>query len=186
MKKLAGIALLPHASLTDLQTRLANLKPCFTLVKDDLASNPICPHCGFRPTEEDTGPSGAVVLGQLDEEIDKLSENWTKTLLDNLGDPTAQESIKLLDADQKKAVSAVLKAGELPEKIKNALVQGIQNALSGLTPIPLKPTSLLTALSEDNTPCTVDQFKQRFEKFVQELVHGSDVSKVRIVIDKED
>ena len=40
LKKLAGVSLLPHASLTELQTRLAKLQPCFTLVKDDLNSSP--------------------------------------------------------------------------------------------------------------------------------------------------
>ena len=53
LKKLAaGISLLPHASLTELQTRLSKLTPCFTLVKDDLDASPICPHCNFRPQEE--------------------------------------------------------------------------------------------------------------------------------------
>ena len=41
-----------------LQTRLANLKPCYTLVKDDLDASPICPHCNFRPQEETLGASG--------------------------------------------------------------------------------------------------------------------------------
>src|SRR5208283_1407781 len=55
LKKLAGVSLLPHSSLTDLQTRLARLQPCFTLVKDDLDGSAICPHCNFRPQEEILG-----------------------------------------------------------------------------------------------------------------------------------
>ena len=89
LKKLAAsVSLLPHASLSDLQTRLANLKPCFTLVKDDLNALPTCPHCSFRPQEEAVGVSAATVLQQIDEQLDTLLENWRKTLLENLDDPT--------------------------------------------------------------------------------------------------
>lgn len=185
LQQLLGIALLPHGNLTELQSKLANLKPCYALVKDDLSTNPICPHCGFRPTEESSGPSATVVLGHIDEEIDKLLANWTKTLLDNLADPTAKQSIDLLESDQKKAVNSLLKAKELPEKVSNALVQGIQNALSGLTPISVTASALLAALSDGGAPCTVEQLNERFEKFVQELIHGSDISKVRIIIQKD-
>lgn len=182
LSKLAGVALLSHASLTDLQTRLANLQPCYTLVKDDLATNPICPHCGFRPTEESGGPSGSVLLDQFDEEIDKLTENWTKTLLENLDDPTAQQSIDLLSADQKKAVKKFLKDKELPEKIGSELVQGIQNALKGLDAVVVTQNDLMAALSDSNSPCTIDHFRTRFEEFVQQLVRGKDISKIRITI----
>ena len=71
LKKLAaGISLLPHASLTELQTRLSKLTPCFTLVKDDLDASPICPHCNFRPQEETLGASGLAVLQQIDDQLD--------------------------------------------------------------------------------------------------------------------
>jgi hypothetical protein len=184
LKKLTGVALLPHANLTDLQNRLAALKPCYTLIKDDLAATPLCPHCSFRPSEEAGGPSGSVVLGQIDEQIDGMIDNWTKTVLDNLSDPTAEQSIDLLESGQKQAVKKFMKAKELPEKISNDLVQGVQNALSGLVPIPVTPTALIEALGEGNTPCTVEQFRSRFDDFVQQITRGKDVSKVRIMIEK--
>jgi len=186
LKKLTGVSLLPHANLTDLQNRLANLKPCFTLVKDDLNTNPICPHCGFRPTDEKSGPSGSTVMDGIDDEIDTLLDTWADTLLTNLVDPTVEESIKLLDSDQKKAVKKFLKDQGLPDKISNDLVQGIQNALSGLTPIGVKPADLLSSLGDGSAPCTVEQFRSRFEDFVQEMIRGKDVNKVRIVIEKRD
>ena len=92
LKKLAaGISLLPHASLTELQTRLSKLTPCFTLVKDDLDASPICPHCNFRPQEETLGASGLAVLQQIDDQLDTMLENWRKTLLDNLVRPHGEE-----------------------------------------------------------------------------------------------
>ena len=119
--------MLPHSTLTELQTRLAKVQTCFTLVKDELDASPICPHCNFRPQEENVGASGVAVLDQIDKQLDALLENWTKTLLDNLDDPTAKKSIKLLPGAQKAAVEAFLKTKKLPEKISNDLVQGMQH-----------------------------------------------------------
>src|SRR5262249_59933256 len=49
LKKLAGVSLLSHSTLSDLQSRLAKVQTCFTLVKDDLDSAANCAHCNFRP-----------------------------------------------------------------------------------------------------------------------------------------
>jgi len=186
LKKLAGVSLLSHSTLSDLQSRLAKVQPCFTLVKDDLDASAICPHCNFRPQEENPGVSGPAILDQIDQQLDRLLENWTKTLLDNLDDPTAKKSIKLLPESQKQAVDAFLKAKALPEKISNDLVQGMQTALSGLIAIPVKLADLLDALSGGGAPSTIEQIQARFEDFVQKLTRGKEPAKVRLVIDRGD
>ena len=109
-----------------------------------------------------------------------------KTLLDNLDDPTAKKSIKLLPDEQKKAVNAFLKAKALPEKISNDLVQGMQTALSGLIAIPVRPADLLDALSDGGAPCTVEQLQTRFEEFLQKITRGKEQAKVRLVIERGD
>lgn len=184
LKKLTGVSLLPHSTLTELQSRLAKVQTCFTLVKDDLDSTAICPHCNFRPQEESMGASGVAVLDQIDQQLDSLLENWTKTLLDNLDDPTAKKSIKLLPAEQKEAVNAFVKSKSLPDKIGNDLVQGMQQALSGLIAISVKFADLLDALSDGGAPCTVEQIQTRFEEFVQKITRGKEPAKVRLVIDR--
>ena len=182
--KLAGISVLSHSSLTDLRSRLEKLKPCYSLIKDDLNANPVCPHCAFRPSDEKGAVSGAVVLDGIDDEVDKLLDSWADTIFSNLGDPTVGESIELLDEDQNKAVKKLIKDGGLPKTISTELVQGIQSALSGLTPINVKPSELLNKLSDGSASCTVKQFQKRFEEFVTEITRGKDVTKVRIVIDQ--
>lgn len=184
LKKLAGVSLLSHSTLSEIQSRLAKVQTCFTLVKDDLDASAICPHCNFRPQEESLGASGVAVLDQIDHQLDGLLENWTTTLLDNLDDPTARKSIKLLPEAQKEAVDAFLKAKKLPEKISSDLVQGMQTALSGLIAIPVKPADLLAALSDGGAPSTVEQIQTRFEEFVTKITRGKEPSKVRLVIDR--
>jgi hypothetical protein len=185
LDKLAkGVSLLPHSTLSELQTRLAKVQTCFTLVKDELEASPICPHCNFRPQEENLGASGVAVLDQIDKQLDGLLENWTKTLLDNLGDPTAKKSIKLLPDAQKEVVDAFLKSKKLPDKISNDLVQGMQQALSGLVAISIRPNELLDALGDGGAPCTVEQIQSRFEEFVTKITRGKEQAKVRLVIDR--
>jgi Family of unknown function (DUF6079) len=185
LDKLAkGVSLLPHSTLSDLQTRLAKVQTCFTLVKDELDASPICPHCNFRPQEENVGANGVAVLDQIDKQLDGLLENWNTTLLDNLDDPTAKKSIRLLPEAQKAVVEAFLKSKLLPDKISNDLVQGMQQALSGLVAISIRPDELLNALGDGGAPCTVEQIQTRFEDFVHRITRGKEQAKVRLVIDR--
>ena len=105
-----------------------------------------CPHCNFRPQEESLGTTGVAVLDQIDQQLDGLLASWTTTLIDNLDDPIAKKSIKLLPDAQKKEVEAFLKAKKLPEKVGNDLVQGMQQALSGLEAISVKPLRQTSSL----------------------------------------
>ena len=186
LNKLVGISLLPHTSLSELQTRLARIQPCFTLVKDDLSASPICAHCNFRPQEENIANSGTAALQQIDHQLDEFLENWTKALLDNLDDPTAKKSIDLLPSEQKRAVNAFLKAKGLPDKISNDLVQGMQTALGGLIPIVVRPTELLAALSDSDAPSTAEQLEVRFRDFLEKATRGKEQVRVRLIVKRSD
>ena len=73
LQKLSTIDLMPVQQLTDLQNRLAGLKSCFALTKEELEASPLCPHCQFRPAVEPAaGPAGKVLL-QFDDELDGAS-----------------------------------------------------------------------------------------------------------------
>jgi len=126
------------------------------------------------------------VLSQIDSLLDSMVTTWTSTLLENLGDPTAKKSLSLLPAAQKKAVKVFVKDATLPETISNDLVQGIQQALSGLTAVTIKPTDLVETLNGKGGPCTVEQLRERFESFLQKLTQGKESAKLRLVISTED
>jgi hypothetical protein len=124
-----------------------------------------------------------VVLQQIDGQLDAMLESWRKTLLDNLSDPTARKSISLLPPDQKGAVDGFLASERFPDKIDAALVQGIQAALSGLTAIPVRISELLSDLAGGSAPCTVDEFRNRIETYLQRITRGKEIAKVRLVIE---
>ena len=116
LRRLAAIDLMPVRQVTDFQERLAGLESCFTLTREELEASPVCPHCGFRPAlESESGPAGQV-LAQLDDELDRLLANWTRTLLVNLDDPATYENLSLLQPERATRVSAFVAEGELPKR----------------------------------------------------------------------
>src|SRR5258708_23569439 len=96
LKQLTTIDLMPASQLADFQNRLAGLKSCFALTEQELQATSICPHCGFKPTNEATDISVENRLAALDSELDRLHGSCTKTLLANLEDPTTSKGVEVL------------------------------------------------------------------------------------------
>ena len=114
LRLLSAIDLMPARQLTDFQDRLAGLESCFALTREELEASPVCPHCEFRPAlEPATAPAGQV-LARLDDDLDRLLADWTRTLLANLGDPATRENLSLLQPERAARVSAFVEKGELP------------------------------------------------------------------------
>ena len=187
--KLAGIDLMPRQQLTDYQNRLAGLKSCFALTEQNLEITPVCPHCGFRPAVEiGVAGSGVLVqssqlLDQLDDELDKLLEQWTSTLLNNLEDPITQANInELLQSDDKEQVINFIKSKDLPENMDSNFVQILKTILAGLQKVSIKKRDLLTKISRLG-PASPDDLKKMLNAYIDELSKGKDTQKVRIVLE---
>jgi succinate dehydrogenase flavin-adding protein (antitoxin of CptAB toxin-antitoxin module) len=187
--KLAGIDLMPRQQLTDYQNRLAGLKSCFALTEQNLDVSPICPHCGFRPAAEiGVSGSGLLIAGsqqidQMDEQLDRIIEQWTKTLLNNLEDPMTQANIKeLLHEDDKKVIQSFMGSKELPEPIDGNFVQTLKTVLAGLQKVPVKKTELIKIVSNLG-PSTPEELKRAICDYVDSLTRGKDINKVRIVLE---
>lgn len=184
LRKLAGVEMMPTQQLTDLENRLLALRSCWSLTKQDLDSRPLCPHCGYRPVEEPTNATAAKVLDEVDNRLDRLAEEWTRTLLGNLEDPTVTANIELLtDSKGKSALRAFLKERAFPATIDIVFVKALQEVLSGLQKVVLRKDDLHAALLRGGVPCTVAEVRERFEAHMTELNKGKDTAKIRIVIE---
>jgi len=183
LRKLATIDLMPRQHLTDFQNRLAGLKSCFALTEQDLGESPACPHCNFRPgTEELTAPA-ATVLDHMETELDKLLEDWTQTLLNNLEDPSIRGNLDLLKPETRKLVDAFLQERNLPEELSQDFIRALQEVLSGLIKIAVKTSDLRAALLKGGSPATLAEMKKRFDEYLNELIKGHDPKRVRIVLE---
>lgn len=184
LSNLSTIDILQVNRLSMLQNKLAGLKACNELIKQTLDQTPDCPHCNFVPLNENIQISVEHVLSQLDEEIDKLLEEWIQSLIDNLSDPTTQDNLNLLKKEQKKLIDEFLKSKELPENELTEFVKAAKEALSGLAKIVIKREEITKALSKGGIPATPSDIKKRFEEYLSELSKGKDQDKIRIVFEE--
>jgi hypothetical protein len=183
LQKLSTIDLMPRQQLADFQNRLAGLKSCFALHENELEKSPVCPHCGFKPVAEAVTTSAVSLLDGLDDELDKMSENWTQTLLNNLEDPTTKGNLKLLKPEQRKMTDSFLKKRALPDSITAEFIAAIQEPLSGLTPITMNLVDLRDALLAGGSPATPAELKKRFEDHLDHLAKGKEPGKVRVILE---
>jgi hypothetical protein len=184
MRTLAGISLMPTSQLTGFEDKLDKLKSCASLIDSELAARPDCPHCAFRPANEqgDLLPT-ANILQQLDEELDHLLESWQQSLLDNLDDPIIQANFDLLKPNAHDLIKQFIASGELPMPVTPNFVSAVQEALSGLEKININGDDIKNALLLGGSPATPDDLRKRFESFLNERCKGKDASKLRFVVE---
>jgi succinate dehydrogenase flavin-adding protein (antitoxin of CptAB toxin-antitoxin module) len=127
--------------------------------------------------------SGSLGLDQMDEQLDQIIEQWTKTLLNNLADPMTQTNVnELLHDDDKKIIQVFIDSKKLPEPVDSNFVQTLKTVLAGLQKVPVKKADLLEIVSSVG-PSTPDEFKRAISDYVDSLTKGKDPSKVRIVLE---
>jgi hypothetical protein len=184
MRALAGISLMPTSQLTNFDDKLDKLKSCAALVESELSASPVCPHCQYRPSNEqgDLLPA-ASVLKQLDEDLDKLLENWVQTLVENLEDPIIQSNFELLKASSRQIVTGFAEKGALPDIVTPEFVAAVQEALSGLEKINVTGDDIKMALLQGGSPATPDDLRKRFEMFLNDRCKGKDTTKLRFVVE---
>lgn len=184
LRSLAGIALMPTAQLTEFESKLDKLKSCAALIEADLVASPYCPHCNFKPVNEQGELiQAANVLKQLDQNLDTLTNDWETTLVENLDDPSVQENFELLKPAARKVVQAFASSRKLPDPIDANFVNAVQEALLGLEKVPVTTQELRTALLLGGSPTNPDDLLKRFDAFISDRCKGKDRSKIRLVIE---
>ena len=184
IRALASIEMMNTAQLTSFEEKLDKLKSCASLVESELSASPYCPHCSFRPANEqgDFLPA-ANVLKQLDDELDKLLDGWQQTLLDNLDDPIIQANFDLLKAAARDLIQKFISSKKLPDPIPPEFVSAIQEALSGLEKVKVSGDEIRIALLHGGSPASPEDLRKRFESFLTERSKGKDASKLRFVVE---
>jgi hypothetical protein len=184
LRALAAISLMPTGQLTTFEDKLDKLKSCAALIESELAASPVCPHCNFRPANEQREllPAANVLKG-LDDELDALLTAWQQTLLDNLDDPITQANFDLLRAGQRDQIQGFLAKRTLPDSVTPGFISAVQEALSGLEKIIVSADDIKQALLSGGSPAAPEELRKRFEVFLNERCKGKDTSKLRFVVE---
>lgn len=179
LKRLKAIDILSTAKLTDIETALANLKVCYELTPAMLKSSYICPKCGLK-----MGEGSVTVSGQLDfieDKIDSLINEWTKTLLNTISDPLVLAQKDYLNVEQKKVIDNFLERKGLPKTIDNFFIGSINALLKGFEPVVIQTDEFMHKVDEIG-PCDVETFKEKLMSIISTYTKGKDKEKLRIVV----
>jgi hypothetical protein len=174
---------MPRQHLTEFQRRLADLKSCFSLTEQEIDASPVCLNCNFKPGVEPVTTAASALLASMDDELDKMVENWTGALLTNMEDPTTQDNLSLLKSGPRKIVESFIKDRKLLPDLSQDFIHALQEVLSGLTKVTVKSTEMRDALLSGGSPVTLAEMKKRFEEYLNQLTKGKEPGKVRIVLE---
>jgi len=185
-ESLSVISLIPDKELKKFRETLGSLKTCYSLLMEDLVKNPVCPHCGFRPSA--LSPSGSIipagqVLDSLDDQLDLMLNQWTVTIRTNLNDPVTKEAIKLLIPEESMVIDGFLSSGILPYPVERDFIDVIDKVLSGLKGIPIRSEDIFSALKSSGGTASPEDLKDLFNNFIDEKVKGENKSKVRFILE---
>mgnify|MGYP000850961508 CR=1 FL=1 len=181
LKKLTSIEdILPTAKLQAIQDKIAELKTCYELTDKDMESSFICPYCRFNPSEESTPVYGA--LDGIEDDIDKLYDEWTEIIVTSVEDPMVKETFDiLLKPELQEIMNRMIASRKLPDVIDGNFTSGINVLMGGLEKVEVYGDDMKKAIS-GGRPVTVEDIKARFERYIDEITKGKDENKVRIIL----
>lgn len=183
LKKLRTIEIVSSAKLSAIEQDISGLTVCYELTPEELKSTHICPHCRYN-----LGDKAKNVYGQLDNienRIDDLVTEWTKTLLDTISDPIVASQKEYLTADQQKAIDEFVSSGELPKRVDDFFVKAITALLQGFEPVVIDTDDLVQKL-EELPPMDEATFEKKIKEILGAYTKGKDLSKLRIVVKRKD
>lgn len=180
LDRLIGITDLIYSEpYEELLKQLLELDTCFSLIEDDIRISPLCPHCEYTPDE-----NGQLVFGvveTVENSMEELLLQWEKIILELLDDPKVKENIALLDKRQRQVLKPLFENHRLPDKIDSLFITTINDLMKGLDKIKVTAEDLVRAVFKGG-PITVVDMKQRMSDYIDELVKGRDMNRVRIIL----
>jgi len=184
LRNLASIKVVNVDQLNHWDNELAKIKECYKLTDSDLQSSPLCPHCGFKPSNETYTVNAEDSLQDLDAQLDRILQDWTDRLSSELNDPTTQENVELLSSPKyKKLITTFCTSSALPQPVSNEFVQAVNEVLSSLHKIAIAPSDLIAALTDGGMPTHPDEFESRFKNYLNGLVKGKERKNARIFVE---
>lgn len=179
LRKLKGIDILSSSKLTQIEQDLAALRVCYDLTPADLKQTVLCPHCHF--SLEDHAKNVYGQLDNLEDRIDALTGEWTRTLLDTISDPLVLNQKQFLSAKQVEVIDAFVQSGTLPAKVDDFFVNSILALLKNYEPVIVSVEDLAHKL-EELPPMDEASFMQKLTSIISAYTKGKDASTLRIVV----
>jgi hypothetical protein len=180
LKRLSAISLLPAGAFGSLQNQLAEIGTCLTFEEAKLSASVICTECGYRPRTT-SGPTARALLDGIDDQLRRLSEEWTSTLRDNLKTEEMTAQIGLLAPPERVLVEKFVESGKLPSPVPDSFVRALNQVFERFEVRRVTAAEVWNALFPEASPTTPDELRDRFTGFLGQLGNGSAEDKIRVV-----
>jgi len=183
LSRLKSLALVSSAEFTQLALDLQQLerqrcKQFDSQVLDQGFTT--CPYCNF--------PEASTTVANLDgriqafqTQLEALWARWQEQILNELPGLLASR-LPLLTPQHHEALTALQKAGKLPEVISDALLEALLELTSDLEPVELNLRDLGQALLARGGALTVEELRAQLEDYLHELLKHHDPELVRFRI----
>ncbi len=162
-----------------LEKQLAVLQTCFELSAVDLQDNHICTKCKFTLSKDNPVVEGRLNL--IEENLEKLLEDWTYALLLAMEDNLIMGNKKLLNAKQRELIDRFISEKELPEAVDTYFINTFNTLFDKLDKVDIDVSDLMGVI-QNMGPCTVKDLKDKLLTYIDEQVQNKDLEKVRIII----
>lgn len=184
LKELSKIdSLFQSNRISLIEEKLSNQVVCYELTTRELKERTICPHCKMSTTNvvEDAEQE----LSKIEEELKELKSEWTNILIATIEDPLIMENKKLLNLKQQSIIDELVDSRKLPDIIDKFFVNTINTLIAGLDKVILNINDLEKVLLSMG-PCTEKELKSKINAFIDNIILGRDVEKLRIIVQNND
>lgn len=179
LRKLTEIkGIFPKSKLEYIEDELSKLQTCFELTTKELQKSYTCSKCKFILLENN--PTIAGKLDLIENNIEELTGNWTSSLLSALEDPLIIENKSLLDNEQQKLVDKFLGEKALPGTVDTFFINTFNTLFEKLDKVDIDMWEIIR-LMQNLGPSTVEDFKVKFNNYIDKQIEDKDIDKVRVI-----
>ena len=186
LKQLQDIRCVNKQRFTENRLKISELKElkCIDFNVDELENSTICPHCSFPKVNEDLEIKTRIE--SLQNEFENMLQSWEAHIVEEIRNN--QVKLENLEHNEKRLIQDILQQGYLDSEITDELVSAINNLLQDLEIKEINIKELHSTLTQESDVLKVDDFREKIESYIENVLGSADGDNVRLKIragDKE-
>jgi len=122
------------------------------------------------------------VITRLSTEFENILHSWEAQVFEELKHNKAK--LENLDHNEKRTIQAILSAGFLPSDLNEEMVAAINTLLEDLEIKEIDLKELHKKLTKDSDVLKVDEFKEKIDEYIEEILKAENKNNVRLKVKK--
>jgi hypothetical protein len=183
LKLLQDIKCVNKSRLTDNLLKITELRTikCMDFNVDELKNTPICPHCSFPNISKDILNINSKI-SSLELEFETILQTWESDIFSEI--QNNKDKSENLDHAEKRIVQGIISQGYLDKEVTDEIITAINNLLQDLEIKEIDLQEVYTKITEESDVLKVDDFKEKIDAFIDELLGSENSDNVRLKIKK--